>query len=1590
MRKQSDTSKIRTTQTSVARDLATVSGGQNSSTAEQNAATSGVAKEKVSEAAEELSSTSGSRLKSEDKNFIAEAEGTGDYTETKASAVEKLLTGLEKAASSLEGSKSQEEKSATPVQVCIEVTNDGLPVQACVEGGKEHNLSVQVSTAEHEKQVSSIDSTAEKIGKQDSLVEKFEGERVKQGVCLSSEVKRGEQAPPCEVSGDEKEKQTEVKSSTPEAVKQTPPPEVSIGDIDMPVTAYIHGVDKQIQSLEAAASIEDAGKQGHTLERIAEPTKGLIEEALIHEKFKENLPNVPSSNVLEAGKADDSQPRNPGGSIAANSADGELQNVLLSNIQETQNFGSPEARKTDGPKTEDISQVTQSDLFKEGKQDVSQCEKSVECEVQLHISEMKKSKGQQDGSQPGKSEECEELQLEISEIKKSDMSRAMKLNGAEPKEPTAEDIGGENAGHSHSKTSILDVPSHSADMPSTYEDGRLENGRDDGPRHSADMPSTYEDGRQENGRDRECQIELETCKKASDSNLGNSQFEPGGVRDIDSHMDIDISSIKDGDKAEDAECNTGAEPLLLQAEEHVPDLTEPSIAIGDPAATQATLEAGVVEEIVTAECALELTMAPSKGTSEGEAGTSSRMDGNHVVKVDDFSGASVDKIVEKATYPYTGFFGNIYDNALVSSVEGETVLIVENLSHSSQVIPNLEKAFPNASGDASRLGTQHKELKSRGITEGQHAGGKNLVGRKVRKKFGRKVLNGEVIEYEPELNLYKVAYEDGKNEKLDVYEIQDIVPLGEENEQVVKRQHRQINVSSTVKRNVGKGRTMSSAVSDVAFKEEIPVQQKVQSRSVRKRHVIDTSNDANADSLDSDGSYSDLDDSSADDEDDDGDVDDDDDDDDDEDEPGSRTRTLKRRQRGKFNARKRRKTSHTTEGKVLKSPPLRHSARLREENPVKNQENSAEKHRISTRRSTGLSNSHTISSDDLSLSSQRKMQVDSQQKPSSGVELSAGSGENLIGRKIKKDFGGQFYYGEIVHYDNGVKYYKVLYEDGDEEELEWPELAPTLLPQEGDRTSNASEVSQVATGKSPETHPRDYPKKDSTMKGKEGTVISTDNATDNGDIISTTRKLRRKIRTASVSVMMKGLDNAATSTPMVFDPSPRALAAVRFASASDADVFEYYGWGEVVNFDKSKCPELRATRLLPTSSPVVHLAASRHHLVALTAAGQVWVWRCKHGYIHTRCNEWEHVALLDSRKIVLVDISGPDVDRASAGYQPNQEDQVPDPFYLAAVCSNGEDIILQGSQAHEAVHTYQNAGEPQYPGLRETFLQSNSSLVKNMGRIIQLSVGMVEAADESPFIGYITDSDCVFIRSATKDFMEEINLITGYTGKPIKIQCGRVYHAILLTDDGRAWTWGQGYYLSTNVHSAGFTSKLASPFCVCQPALGTLVGRKVIDVGCYGEDFIALTNDGDVHQWTHAPPNPAAGVYNVPATPVYGQGPKIGNGDKLKQVAIGAGICAGISEAGKVHTWRSYLKGGFAGIVGSEQEALTPLGREEGMETTVLALAARCSVKVACVAGSLLIVVKRKHRGRRGGKRKLNVAGKGKSPDNEAVEDAVE
>ena len=81
-------------------------------------------------------------------------------------------------------------------------------------------------------------------------------------------------------------------------------------------------------------------------------------------------------------------------------------------------------------------------------------------------------------------------------------------------------------------------------------------------------------------------------------------------------------------------------------------------------------------------------------------------------------------------------------------------------------------------------------------------------------------------------------------------------------------------------------------------------------------------------------------------------------------------------------------------------------------------------HQISTRKSTSSLNIHSSTSDGLIPS---KLTDSSLRKdgPTSELPDPEGGGVKLVGRKTQKDFGGELYNGEIISYDNRVKYYKV-------------------------------------------------------------------------------------------------------------------------------------------------------------------------------------------------------------------------------------------------------------------------------------------------------------------------------------------------------------------------------------------------------------------------------------------------------------------------------------------------------------------------------------------------------------------------------------
>ncbi|GAV65003.1 hypothetical protein CFOL_v3_08518 [Cephalotus follicularis] len=57
-----------------------------------------------------------------------------------------------------------------------------------------------------------------------------------------------------------------------------------------------------------------------------------------------------------------------------------------------------------------------------------------------------------------------------------------------------------------------------------------------------------------------------------------------------------------------------------------------------------------------------------------------------------------------------------------------------------------------------------------------------------------------------------------------------------------------------------------------------------------------------------------------------------------------------------------------------------------------------------------------------------------------------GCGEWLEGREVRKLFGEQYYSGTVIQFDKETGWYRVVYEDGDFEDLNWHELEDVLLP----------------------------------------------------------------------------------------------------------------------------------------------------------------------------------------------------------------------------------------------------------------------------------------------------------------------------------------------------------------------------------------------------------------------------------------------------------------------------------------------------------------------------------------------------------------
>ncbi|KAJ8899719.1 hypothetical protein K2173_019418 [Erythroxylum novogranatense] len=57
-----------------------------------------------------------------------------------------------------------------------------------------------------------------------------------------------------------------------------------------------------------------------------------------------------------------------------------------------------------------------------------------------------------------------------------------------------------------------------------------------------------------------------------------------------------------------------------------------------------------------------------------------------------------------------------------------------------------------------------------------------------------------------------------------------------------------------------------------------------------------------------------------------------------------------------------------------------------------------------------------------------------------------GYGEWFEGRRVRKPFGFEYYLGTVTQFDKESGWFRVVYEDGDFEDLDWRELQEVILP----------------------------------------------------------------------------------------------------------------------------------------------------------------------------------------------------------------------------------------------------------------------------------------------------------------------------------------------------------------------------------------------------------------------------------------------------------------------------------------------------------------------------------------------------------------
>ncbi|CEM06427.1 unnamed protein product [Vitrella brassicaformis CCMP3155] len=272
---------------------------------------------------------------------------------------------------------------------------------------------------------------------------------------------------------------------------------------------------------------------------------------------------------------------------------------------------------------------------------------------------------------------------------------------------------------------------------------------------------------------------------------------------------------------------------------------------------------------------------------------------------------------------------------------------------------------------------------------------------------------------------------------------------------------------------------------------------------------------------------------------------------------------------------------------------------------------------------------------------------------------------------------------------------------------------------------------------------------------------------------------------------------------------------------------------------------------LPSNGGLVQdVAVARWHIAVLLADGRVLLWRQSHHGVSTGCDTWEEIPAFRKLDIASLHLAGScmrdDWRQADpAAIADRQKDTLliqprpPDRFFLAALTKDGQLHWVRGDEQrcrlpawelHQTYFTFKHDGH----------VVQNGATTASMGEIChepppaEPSMAVIAvprvAALPARIQGEVEVTPCLFIKGP-HTFIR----FKKFPAKPTKVVCGPAAGGgAVLLENGSLWRW---------------TINAETRKATIDQLLGSLRGKKVLDVAeCCG-DYVAVTDDGIVHEW---------------------------------------------------------------------------------------------------------------------------------------------